>query len=211
MTEATGTTDASGDGTSAEGAEGERPATRRQPRKRTWTASSPSEWRGPRASSRTTTSYKAKPPSSTSRAGATRPSSSGQAEELNRWQTEAETWRKAAVGNRIEALASTDFADPSDAIAALSGTDYLDAGGQIDEAASARPRRRPRPQTALAPSRRHTPPAAHERPHRTSLRGQGAVARRRPGGGVRIHPSGPTQPVLTPPKGAPRWPPSSVQ
>lgn len=53
--------------------------------------------------------------------------------ELNRWQTEADTWRKAAVGSTIQALAS-DFADPSDAIAALSDGQYLDAGGQIDEA-----------------------------------------------------------------------------
>jgi hypothetical protein len=57
-----------------------------------------------------------------------------QSEELNRWQGEAETWRRAAVGNRIEALASTEFADPSDAVSALSSNDYLDAGGQIDEA-----------------------------------------------------------------------------
>lgn len=58
-----------------------------------------------------------------------------QAEELTRWQTETQTWRTAAVGNRIQALASTDFADASDAVAALSSKNYLDAGGQIDEAA----------------------------------------------------------------------------
>lgn len=55
--------------------------------------------------------------------------------DVNRWQTEAETWRKAAVGNRVEALASVDFADPSDAVSALAEKNYLDAGGQIDEAA----------------------------------------------------------------------------
>lgn len=56
-----------------------------------------------------------------------------QAQELNRWQSEAETWRKAAVGNRIQALAAVDFADPSDAVAALAEHNFLDAGGQIDE------------------------------------------------------------------------------
>ena len=56
-----------------------------------------------------------------------------QAAELSRWQSEAETWRQAAVGNRVQALASVDFADASDAVAALSGKNYLDAGGQIDE------------------------------------------------------------------------------
>lgn len=56
-----------------------------------------------------------------------------QAAELTRWQSEAETWRKAAVGNRIQALASVEFADASDAVTALSEGQYLDAGGQIDE------------------------------------------------------------------------------
>lgn len=57
-------------------------------------------------------------------------------EELTRWQTEAQRWRTASVSNRIEALAGPDFADPSDAAAALSDeSKYLDAGGQIDEAA----------------------------------------------------------------------------
>lgn len=55
-------------------------------------------------------------------------------ESEQRWQSEAETWRKAAVGNRIEALASADFADTSDAVTALADGSYLDAGGQIDEA-----------------------------------------------------------------------------
>jgi hypothetical protein len=56
-------------------------------------------------------------------------------EAANRWQSEAETWRKAAVGHRIQALAAVDFADPSDAITALAEKNYLDAGGQIDEEA----------------------------------------------------------------------------
>lgn len=56
-------------------------------------------------------------------------------ESEQRWQTEAETWRKAAVGSRIQALAAVDFADPSDAVTALAEKNYLDAGGQIDEAA----------------------------------------------------------------------------
>lgn len=59
-----------------------------------------------------------------------------QAQELVRWQTEAETWRQAAVGNRIQAIATADFADPSDAVGSPEFADpskYLDAGGQIDE------------------------------------------------------------------------------
>jgi hypothetical protein len=57
-----------------------------------------------------------------------------QAEELTRWQSEAEKWRTASVGSRIEALAALDFADPSDASGALADPGkYLDAGGQIDE------------------------------------------------------------------------------
>lgn len=55
--------------------------------------------------------------------------------EATRWQTEAEQWRGAAVGNRIHALASNEFADPTDAVTALADKNYLDAGGQIDEAA----------------------------------------------------------------------------
>jgi hypothetical protein len=60
-----------------------------------------------------------------------------QAEELSNWQTKAQTWRTAAVGSRIEALAAEAFADPSDAAAALAGKldGYLDAGDQINEAA----------------------------------------------------------------------------
>jgi hypothetical protein len=57
-------------------------------------------------------------------------------EELSRWQSEAEKWRTASVSSRIEALASQDFADPSDAAAALSDpSKYLDAGGQINDEA----------------------------------------------------------------------------
>lgn len=55
-------------------------------------------------------------------------------EELTRWQTEAGTWRTAAVSSRVETLAASDFADPSDAIAAIGDpAKYLDAGGQINE------------------------------------------------------------------------------
>lgn len=55
------------------------------------------------------------------------------AEETARWQTEAQTWREQAVGSRIQALAADSFADPSDAVTALRGNEYLDAGGQIDD------------------------------------------------------------------------------
>jgi molecular chaperone GrpE (heat shock protein) len=56
-----------------------------------------------------------------------------QAEELTRWQTEAQQWRGMAINSRVETLA-TDFADPTDALAALGDTSkYLDAGGQINE------------------------------------------------------------------------------
>jgi hypothetical protein len=57
-----------------------------------------------------------------------------QAEELSRWQSEAQNWRGVAVGSSIRALASEDFADPSDAVGQLDPASYLDAGGQIDEA-----------------------------------------------------------------------------
>lgn len=56
-------------------------------------------------------------------------------DEATRWQTETETWRRAAVGSKIQALAASDFADPTDAVAALSANSYLDAGGQVDETA----------------------------------------------------------------------------
>jgi hypothetical protein len=55
--------------------------------------------------------------------------------ELTRWQTEAQTWRGQAVGSRIQALAAGVFADPADAVEALKSGEYLDAGGQINEAA----------------------------------------------------------------------------
>jgi hypothetical protein len=55
-------------------------------------------------------------------------------EEVTRWQTEAQTWRTAAVSSRVETLASADFADPSDALAAIADpAKYLDVGGQINE------------------------------------------------------------------------------
>lgn len=57
-----------------------------------------------------------------------------QAEELARWQQDAQKWRSEAVTARVQALAA-DFADPTDAIAAIDPAKYLDAGGQIDEAA----------------------------------------------------------------------------
>jgi len=55
-------------------------------------------------------------------------------EELTRWQTEASTWRTQAVSSRVETLAADQFADPSDALAAISDPGkYLGAGGEIDE------------------------------------------------------------------------------
>lgn len=54
-------------------------------------------------------------------------------EAAQRWQTEAEQWRKTSVSSRIQALASTDFADPSDAVTGLSANNYLDAGGVIND------------------------------------------------------------------------------
>lgn len=57
-------------------------------------------------------------------------------EELTRWQNEATTWRTQAVSSRVERLAADQFADPSDALAAISDPGkYLGAGGEIDEAA----------------------------------------------------------------------------
>jgi hypothetical protein len=57
-------------------------------------------------------------------------------EELTRWQSEANTWRTQAVSSRVETLASADFADPSDALAAVSDpAKYLGVDGVIDEAA----------------------------------------------------------------------------
>src|SRR5690349_4058409 len=58
-----------------------------------------------------------------------------QAEELQRWQADAEKWRGAAVKSRIETLAA-DFADPTDALAAIGDpAQFLDAGGQINDEA----------------------------------------------------------------------------
>lgn len=54
-------------------------------------------------------------------------------EEATRWQSDADSWRKAAVGSKIQALAAADFADPSDALTALADENFLDAGGLIDE------------------------------------------------------------------------------
>jgi len=58
-----------------------------------------------------------------------------QAEELTRWQADAQKWRTEAVTARVQAIAAPDFADPSDAIGAVDPNTYIDAGGQIDEAA----------------------------------------------------------------------------
>lgn len=56
--------------------------------------------------------------------------------EATRWQSEADKWRTATVSTTITALASNDFADPSDAASALPDPGkYLDMAGQIDEAA----------------------------------------------------------------------------
>lgn len=55
-----------------------------------------------------------------------------QAEELARWQKDAQKWRGEAVTARVQALAA-DFADPSDAVTAVDPSTYLDASGQIDE------------------------------------------------------------------------------
>jgi hypothetical protein len=56
-------------------------------------------------------------------------------EEVTRWQTEAERWRSASVGNRIEALASNLFADPTDATAALAAepSKYLGVDGVMND------------------------------------------------------------------------------
>lgn len=55
-------------------------------------------------------------------------------EELTRWQTEAEKWRGVGISSRIQALAA-DFADPTDAIDALSAdpSKYLGVDGQIND------------------------------------------------------------------------------
>lgn len=57
-----------------------------------------------------------------------------QSEELSRWQSDAQKWRDTAVSARVQALASNDFADPSDAVAAIGDVSaYLGVGGEIDE------------------------------------------------------------------------------
>lgn len=56
-------------------------------------------------------------------------------EEVTRWQSEAEKWRAASVASTIQALAATDFADPTDAVNGLDPAKYLDAGGQVDSEA----------------------------------------------------------------------------
>jgi hypothetical protein len=58
-----------------------------------------------------------------------------QADELTRWQTEAEKWRTTSVVSTIKALAASDFEYPDDAVGALDPEKYLDAGGVIDEKA----------------------------------------------------------------------------
>jgi hypothetical protein len=54
---------------------------------------------------------------------------------LTRYQTESESWRSRAVAAKVEALAGVDFADPTDAVNGLDPAKYLNAGGEIDEAA----------------------------------------------------------------------------
>jgi hypothetical protein len=57
-------------------------------------------------------------------------------EEATRWQTEASTWRTKAVSSQVQTLAAAEFADPTDALAAIGDpAKYLGAGGEIDEAA----------------------------------------------------------------------------
>lgn len=56
-------------------------------------------------------------------------------EQLARWQSRAEKLQSTAVGASIRALASTDFADPSDAVSALDPSKYLGLEDEIDEPA----------------------------------------------------------------------------
>ena len=57
-------------------------------------------------------------------------------EEIAREQTARVQWQTQAVSSRVERLAADQFADPSDALAAISDPGkYLGAGGEIDEAA----------------------------------------------------------------------------
>lgn len=57
------------------------------------------------------------------------------ADEASKWQGEAETWRSKSVASTVRALAATDFVNANDAIVNLDLSTYLDAGGEIDEAA----------------------------------------------------------------------------
>jgi hypothetical protein len=54
------------------------------------------------------------------------------AEEVTRWQAEAEKWRATSVSSQIQALAAADFADATDAVNALNPAKYLDAGGEVN-------------------------------------------------------------------------------
>lgn len=66
---------------------------------------------------------------------ATQTEAERQAQEVQRLQTEAETWRGVAVSHRAEALATAKgFIYPDLAIKDLDPSRYLDAGGQINEA-----------------------------------------------------------------------------
>lgn len=56
-------------------------------------------------------------------------------EELSRLQAESQKWRTATVTSRIEALAASDFAFPSDAVDKLKPEKYLGDDGSIDEKA----------------------------------------------------------------------------
>lgn len=55
-------------------------------------------------------------------------------EQLGSWQARAEKLQTSLVSSRIEALASGQFADPSDAVTALDAKSYLGLEGQVDEA-----------------------------------------------------------------------------
>lgn len=59
-----------------------------------------------------------------------------QSEETARWQTEATKWREQSVRSQVEALAAVDFADPSDAAAAIGdASQFIGADGSVDTAA----------------------------------------------------------------------------
>lgn len=100
-------------------------------------------------------------------------------EELTRWQTEATTWRTQAVSSHVEKLAASDFADPSDALAAIGDAGkYLGAGGEINEDAikadlSALLERKPHWRKAEPP----TGPVAPRVPAPNPAQGSGANGR----------------------------------